>query len=233
MGMNVFRVLGDLCHYTAIVTIFIKIITSQSCKGISGKTQILYLLVFLSRYIDIFFNFISFYNTGIKIFFIVSSLTNIYLVTIRYKGTISNDLDNFRIEFLIATAAILAMLLHHEFNVIEVLWAFSGINIHEMIKFSYFYLIAVYLESVAILPQLSVTSQGKTSEVDKVILLYLSSLASHKIFYILNWMYRYHNEGYYDIIAVVAGLVQAGIYINFFVMFVIKKFTEMKIESSV
>ena len=86
---------------------------------------------------------------------------------------------------------------------------------------------------MAILPQLSVTSQGKTSEVDRVILLYLSSLASHKIFYILNWMYRYHNEGYYDIIAVVAGLVQAGIYINFFVMFVIKKFTEMKIESSV
>ena len=126
MGMNVFRVLGDLSHYTAIVTIFLKIITSQSCKGISGKTQILYLLVFLSRYIDIFFHFISWYNTGIKIFFIVSSLTNIYLVTVRYKGTISSDLDNFRIEFLIAIAAILALLLNHEFNLIEVCWAFSG-----------------------------------------------------------------------------------------------------------
>ena len=75
----------------------------------------------------IFFHFISFYNTGIKIFFIVSSLTNIYLVTIKYKGTISSDLDSFRIEFLIATAAILALLLHHEFNLIEVSWTFSGI----------------------------------------------------------------------------------------------------------
>ena len=124
--MNVFRVLGDLSHYTAIVTIFLKIITSQSCKGISGKTQILYLLVFLSRYIDIFFHFISWYNTGIKIFFIVSSLTNIYLVTVKYKGTISSDLDNFRIEFLIAIAAVLALLPNHEFNPIEVCWAFSG-----------------------------------------------------------------------------------------------------------
>ena len=91
----------------------------------------------------------------------------------------------------------------------------------------------MYLESVAVLPQLSVTSQGKSSEVDRVVLLYLTSLASHKIFYILNWMYRYQTEGYFDIIAVVAGLVQAGIYVNFFVMFFIKKFAEMKIESSV
>ena len=65
---------------------------------------------------------------------------------------------------------------------------------------------------------MSVTSQGKSSEVEKVVLLYLTSLASHKIFYILNWMYRYQTEGYYDIFAVVAGLVQAGIYVNFFVM---------------
>ena len=91
----------------------------------------------------------------------------------------------------------------------------------------------VYLESVAILPQLSVTSQGKSSDVDKVILFYLSSLASHKIFYILNWMYRYNNEGFYDIIAMSAGVVQAAIYVNFFVMFIIKKFAEMKIETSV
>ena len=95
------------------------------------------------------------------------------------------------------------------------------------------HLFLVYLESVAILPQLSVTSQGKASEVDKVLLFYLSSLASHKIFYILNWMYRYNNEGFYDIIAVAAGLLQAVIFVNFFVMFLIKRFAEMKIESSV
>lgn len=211
-----FRIVGDVSHYAAIGTIFLKIITSKSCKGISGKTQILYLLVFLTRYIDLFFNFISLYNTAIKIFFIVSSLTNIYLVLIKYKGTISNDLDNFRIEFLIIPAAILSLVFNHEFAVLEILWTFS-----------------VYLESVAILPQLSVTSQGKASEVDKVLLFYLSSLASHKIFYILNWMYRYNNEGFYDIIAVAAGLLQAVIFVNFFVMFLIKRFAEMKIESSV
>jgi len=214
--MNYFRIIGDSSHYAAIVTIFLKIITSQSCKGISGKTQILYLLVFLTRYIDIFFNFISIYNTSIKIFFIVSSSINIYLVFIRYKGTISSDLDSFRIEILIVGAAVLSLIINHEFSLIEIAWTFS-----------------VYLESVAILPQLSVTNHGKANEADKVILLYLSCLASHKLFYIFNWMYRYHNEGYYDIIAVVAGIVQAVVYINFFIMFLIKKFSESKIETSV
>lgn len=216
MGMNVFRIVGDVSHYAAIVTIFLKIVTSKSCKGISGRTQILYLLVFLTRYIDIFFNFISLYNTGIKIFFIASSLTNIYLTLVKYKGTISSDIDNFRIELVIIPTAILALLINHEFSPMEILWTFS-----------------IYLESVAILPQLSVTSQGKSSEVDRVVLLYLASLASHKIFYILNWLYRYHNEGFYDIIAVGAGLVQAGIFVNFFVMFMLKRFAEMKIETSV
>ena len=126
MGMNVFRIVGDVSHYAAILTIFLKIITSKSCKGISGRTQILYLLVFLTRYIDIFFHFISVYNTGIKIFFIASSLTNIYLVLVKYKATISSDLDNFRIELLIIAAAILAVLVNHEFAPTEILWTFSS-----------------------------------------------------------------------------------------------------------
>ena len=45
--------------------------------------------------------------------------------------------------------------------------------------------------------------------------------------------FRYHNEGFYDIIAMGAGLVQAGIFVNFFVMFMIKRFAELKIETSV
>ena len=49
----------------------------------------------------------------------------------------------------------------------------------------------------------------------------------------MNWIYRYNNEGFYDIISMGAGIVQAAIYVNFFVMFIIKKFAESKIEISV
>eukprot|EP00092_Neocalanus_flemingeri_P095059 GFUD01120923.1.p1 GENE.GFUD01120923.1~~GFUD01120923.1.p1 ORF type:complete len:213 (+),score=49.00 GFUD01120923.1:220-858(+) len=212
--MNLFRMLGDLSHYLAIITIFIKIIRSKSCQGISGKSQILFLFVFITRYLDIFTNFISMYNTSIKIFFIISTLTNIFLVFVKYKGTISSDLDTFRIEFLLLGAALLALFINHEFVVMEVFWTFS-----------------VYLEAVSIIPQLSVSSQGKS--VEPVMLLYLAALGCHKLFYIFNWIHRYYNEGFYDFIAVSAGIVQTAIYANFFVLHAIKRLADLKSESSV
>eukprot|EP00092_Neocalanus_flemingeri_P040353 GFUD01043951.1.p1 GENE.GFUD01043951.1~~GFUD01043951.1.p1 ORF type:complete len:213 (+),score=51.67 GFUD01043951.1:218-856(+) len=212
--MNLFRMLGDLSHYLAIITIFIKIIRSKSCQGISGKSQILFLFVFITRYLDIFTNFISMYNTSIKIFFILSTLTNIFLVFVKYKGTISSDLDTFRIEFLLLGAALLALFVNHEFVVMEVFWTFS-----------------VYLEAVSIIPQLSVSSQGKS--VEPVMLLYLAALGCHKLFYIFNWIHRYYNEGFYDFIAVSAGIVQTAIYANFFVLYAIKRLADLKSESSV
>merc|ERR1712129_33100 len=167
-AMNIFRILGDLSHYAAILTIFAKVLASRSCTGVSGRSQILFLLVFLTRYIDLF-------TTSIKIFFIVSTMTNIYLVLVKYSGTISSDLDTFRVEFLILGAAVGAILVNHELTAMEVLWTFS-----------------IYLESVAILPQLSMSSKVKA--VDPAILGYLACLASHKLFYIFNWVHRYYNE---------------------------------------
>ena len=212
--MNLFGMLGDLSHYLAILTIFIKIISSKSCQGISGKSQILFLVVFITRYLDIFTNFISIYNTSIKIFFIASTLTNIFLVFFKYKGTISSDLDTIRIEFLILLAGLLAVFINHEFVVMEVFWTFS-----------------VYLEAVSIIPQLSVSSHGKS--VEPVMLLYLAALGCHKLFYIFNWIHRYYNEGFYDIIAISAGIVQTAIYANFFILYTIKRLADLKSESGV
>ena len=157
-------------------------------------------------------------------------------VTIRYKGTISSEVDNFRIEFLIGLATILSLVINHQFAIFEILWTFSGKLITLLILriiTNYNTFISVYLESVAILPQLTVTNQGKASDADGVIIFYLSALTSHKIFYILNWLYRYSYEGFYDSISMGAGVIQAAIYLNFFVMFFIKKLAESKMESSV
>ena len=51
--------------------------------GLSCKTQEIYLTVFLLRYMDIFWNFVSVYNSLMKIFFITSSALIIYAM--RYK----------------------------------------------------------------------------------------------------------------------------------------------------
>ncbi|CAH8646308.1 unnamed protein product, partial [Dicrocoelium dendriticum] len=50
--MNIFRLLGDLSHLAAILILLLKIFSSRSCRGLSGKTQIMFALVFTTRYLD-------------------------------------------------------------------------------------------------------------------------------------------------------------------------------------
>merc|ERR1711997_427453 len=115
----------------AILILLLKIWKTRSCAGISGKSQILFLVVFVTRYLDLVTNFVSVYNTVMKVFFIVSAAATVYLMYVKFRATYDGNHDSFRVEFL------LAMVLNNEFTVMEILWTFS-----------------IYLESVAILPQL-------------------------------------------------------------------------------
>jgi hypothetical protein len=53
--------------------------------GISFKTQVLYVAVFVARYPDLLFRYISFYNSIMKLFFIASSCYILYLMRYRYR----------------------------------------------------------------------------------------------------------------------------------------------------
>lgn len=46
---NLFRLCGDLSHLASIFILLHKIIKSRSCRGISFKTQLIYLIVFCTR----------------------------------------------------------------------------------------------------------------------------------------------------------------------------------------
>ena len=85
----------------------------------------------------------------------------------------------------------------------QILWTFS-----------------IYLESVAILPQLFMIS--KTGEAETITSHYLFALGSYRALYILNWIYRYYSEGFLDLIAVVAGCIQTVLYCDFFYLYITK-----------
>lgn len=90
------------------------------CTGISGKSQIMFALVFVTRYLDLFTSFISVYNTSMKLFFVVSSFLTVYLMYFKFKATYDSNHDTFRIEFLIVPVGGLAFLVNHEFSPMEV-----------------------------------------------------------------------------------------------------------------
>jgi len=156
-------------------------------------------------------NFMAVLYTEMKLFFLTSSIGTVYLMYVKFKATYDSNHDTFRIEFLLIPSAILALLLNHEYSVMEILWTFS-----------------IYLESVAILPQLFMVS--KTGEAESITSHYLFALGSYRALYIFNWVFRFYGEGFYDIIAIVAGCVQTILYCDFFYLYITKVLKGKKLQ---
>jgi len=196
--MNIFRLLGDLSHLISIFILLQKMHVTNSCSGISFKSQALYLIVYITRYLDLFWTFTdSAYNTIFKLLFLASSGYTIYVMTTAYKPTHDPNLDTFRVQYLLGGSLVLAVLFPYYYTPAEILWAFS-----------------IWLESVAILPQLFLLQ--RTGEAETITTHYLFALGSYRALYIPNWIYRWFAESHWEPISILAGLVQTVLYSDFF-----------------
>ncbi|CAN6270512.1 unnamed protein product [Urochloa humidicola] len=198
--MNAFRLAGDMTHLMSVLILLLKIHTIKSCAGVSLKTQELYALVFATRYLDIFTDFISLYNTIMKLIFLGSSFSIVWYMRCHKLvcRSYDKDHDTFRHQFLVLPCLMLALLIHEQFTFKEVMWTFS-----------------IYLESVAILPQLVLLQ--RTRNIDSLTGQYVFFLGAYRSLYILNWIYRYFTEPHYvHWITWISGFVQTLLYADFF-----------------
>ena len=84
-----------MSRYAVIVLFCTLQDTSLTCAdttfypGISFKTQALYVAVFVTRYLDLFFRYVSLYNSVMKLFFIASSCYILYLMKYKYRSASS------------------------------------------------------------------------------------------------------------------------------------------------
>lgn len=169
--MNIFRLAGDFAHLASIFILLHKIQQSKSCRGISFKTQLLYTVVFVTRYLDLFHEN-SLYRFLMKVFFIGSSVYVLYLMKIKFRPTHDPAIDTIRLEYMMGPAFVLALLFHYHFDFMEIMWTFS-----------------IYLEAVAILPQLFMLQ--RTGEAEAITTHYIFALGAYRALYIPNWLYRY------------------------------------------
>ncbi|KAH6910307.1 ER lumen protein retaining receptor-domain-containing protein [Coprinopsis sp. MPI-PUGE-AT-0042] len=209
--MNLFRLLGDLSHLASIFILLHKIQTTKSCRGLSFKTQAIYVAVFVTRYLDLFWRYVSLYNSVMKVFFIASTCYTLYLMKFKYRPTHDPAIDTFKVEYLVGPCVILALIFNYEFKVTEILWSFS-----------------IFLEAVAILPQLFMLQ--RTGEAETITTHYLAAMGVYRALYIPNWIWRYFSDGQVDPIAVVAGIVQTGLYLDFFYVYFTKVLQGQKFE---
>lgn len=87
------------------------------------------------------------------------------------RPTNDPSIDTFRIEYLLVPCAILSLIFNYNFMPTEILWSFS-----------------IFLESVAILPQLFMLQ--RTGEAEAITTHYLAALGIYRALYIPNWIYR-------------------------------------------
>lgn len=211
--MNIFRLAGDLSHVLSIFILLLRLITTKQATGISVKTQELFLIVFVTRYLDLFTTYYSLYNSVMKMLYI--STTSYIVYMIRYKEPYRSKYDSSQDSFLHMKFAVLpcfllagiTQLYRGEYEVIELLWCFS-----------------IYLEAVAIVPQL-ITLQ-RFREVENLTSHYIFLIGIYRALYILNWIYRSYYEPFYvhNWIVYIAGIAQTLLYMDFFYYYIISKY---------
>jgi len=204
--MNIFRLIGDVSHQVAIILLILQLKQAKNARGISLKTQELRLLVFCTRYLDLFVMFYSWYNSIAKVYYITATAGIIYSIkyTEPFKSIYNFDQDSFpHWTYCVAPSLVLALLTSwcstRPFSWMETLWRFS-----------------FYLESVAILPQLLVLRKYRL--VEKMTGRFLCCLGIYRLLYIVNWWYRSNTERQYRHVyqTYICGVVQVVLYLDFF-----------------
>ena len=156
--------------------------------------------MFCARYLDILHSK-HVYLFSMKLIFLASSFYILYLMKVRYKASWDPNLDTFKIEYLIFGSFLLGLIFNLDFSPLEIMWSFS-----------------IFLESVAILPQLF--QMTRTGEAETITTHYIFALGAYRALYLLNWIYRYIVEpGFHDWISVSAGILQTVFYGDFFYIY--------------
>ena len=212
-SINGFRLVGDLTHFMAIVVLMWKIWETQSCIGISGRTQVLYAFVFIARYMDLVSNFVSVYNTSLKIIYILATLGTIGLM-FKTRATYDNKNDTFRAEILIVLALLLALSTAFSYEFLDIMWTFS-----------------IYLEAVALLPQFYMIN--KIGQIESITAFYVFALGAYRALYIFNWIYRFYFEGFYDMNSVIGGSIQTLCFCGFFCGYQFKNSTILRLPTEI
>jgi len=207
MSMNIFRLCGDMSHVFSIIVLLLRLRVAKNAQGISVRTHELFLAVFVSRYLDLFTQFYSLYNSVMKVLYISSTASIIY--TIRFTEPIKSTYDKAQDTFLhwkfaalpCFILALITSLVGSRFHTgfVEVMWTFS-----------------IYLEAIAILPQLVVLQRYR--EVENLTGNYIFFMGAYRALYIVNWIYRAYTEKYYKHHYVVyfCGVLQTLLYADFF-----------------
>ena len=174
------RYLADFLHLAAIFLLILRIYTYKSCRGLSYRTQEIYLVVFLSRYGFSLFNKIGHHNIYtliMKVAFILGTAFTIYLVKFKRPHSLTFEWMHDKLPHyftIYPLAAILTIIFH--------------VTISQNIFKIYCWSFSVILEAFAMLPQLYMLRE--VSDLEVFSSKYVLCLGLYRLLYIFTWIQR-------------------------------------------
>lgn len=194
--MDFFRFIADMLHLSAIILLIFRIRKTRNCIGLSYRTQEIFLVTFILRYMDIFLYFISVYNTSMKLLYIGATCFTIYLMRKKrpYCGTYDPACDDFQHYIYIYPGVfLLTLAVHTKFEFVDFCWSYS-----------------LWLEAVAFIPQIVILNRMQT--VENMTSHYIGCLGMYRFFYLLSWAFRYYMNHHIFYTQVFSGILQTGVY---------------------
>ncbi|WPH01479.1 endoplasmic reticulum retention receptor [Acrodontium crateriforme] len=201
--LNPIQVTADMSHVASKCILIWAIHRNKSAEGVSLLTQLLYILVFFNRYIDIFwskFDYLYFF----KIFYIASSAYIVFIMMRVFARTREKEYAWKLAIWSLAGCTIGAPLMALMFL------GRSGLVLHQML-----WAFSIELEAFCILPQLLLLRQTTVPTV--IDSYYLVTLGAYRFIYIINWIYKavVHDTTRYDGLSMLFGIIQTAFYIDF------------------
>lgn len=83
--------------------------------------------------VDLFWSWVSLYNTAMKVFFIASSVYILYLMKGPFRPTHDPNLDTFKIEYLLIGSFIASLVFNYEFSFSEVPTYTTCVNVDSLV----------------------------------------------------------------------------------------------------
>ncbi|GAB5373141.1 hypothetical protein AAMO2058_001724700 [Amorphochlora amoebiformis] len=227
---NIFRVSGDVLHAVGLLFLLHRLIWLKSASAISLKAQIMYLLVFVTRYLDLLVPGGYIYNRVFKIYYILSTAIIVFLLwrsghAPGWKSTYNREKDTFVATFIAIPSFVLAYALTpsgalegslHWIDVLQILWTFS-----------------IYMEAFVMLPQYIMFYRMTVERPDLYAFLIVFCLGGYRVLYMINWIMKFKMKGAYvsryHVVSAIGGIGN----VIFFLDFLLHRFYSVSLLSAI
>lgn len=171
LSWSTLRLLGDAIHVSGVLVLIAHLLKKRSCAGISLKTQVLYFIIWICRYLDVLLPGQSLFLRMMKLFYIGTAVI-VLLLFHKWVESYEKRKDTFKVPVLLFPCFTAAVLLTPRFTPPEIAWTYSEV-----------------LEGVALLPQyIFCYREGRTgSRGGCPVLFWILALGGYRFLYVLHW----------------------------------------------